>query len=120
MPVPYAKNGNMSFSSPIYHHNTRRSIGRWRGPGAEKQFLEFSAEETTDKCETTITFRILPGCEWHDAAVELCHYLMMDAGKEPGRGSGAYRTEGRFFQGFSAPGCAAYRYFTGFVADELI
>ena len=60
-----------------------------------------------------ITFTILPGCEWHDAAVELCHYLMMDAGKEPGRGSAA-----GFFQGFPVTGCAAYRHFTEFVTDR--
>ena len=75
--------------------------GRWRGSGAEKQFLEFSAEETTEKDKTTITFRILPGCEWYEDAVKLCNYLMIDAGKEPGRGSVA--DSSRVFSRLAAP-----------------
>ena len=74
--------------------------GRWRGSGAEKQSLEFTAEETTEK-KTTITFRILPGCEWHEDAVKLCNYLMIDAGKEPGRGSVAGSS--RVFSRLAAP-----------------
>ena len=48
--------------------------GRWRGSGAEKQSLEFSAEETTEEFYTDITYRILPGYKSYDDIILLCNH----------------------------------------------
>ena len=72
---------------PIFIVKYRKHDGRWCGPGAEKQSLEFSAEETTEEMQRRMTFNILPGCEWYDDAEKLSNYLMIDAGEKPGRGS---------------------------------